>query len=61
MIAKNIIYDIDLEKNENYEDVIKKLNLPDSILIPNDLNTNEIDDYISDKTGFCHKGYILEK
>lgn len=61
MIATDIIYDIDLENNENYEDVIKKLNLPNSISIPNNLNTNEIDDYISDKTGFCHKSYILEK
>lgn len=45
---------------------MKVLNeLPTEIEIPNELTDGEIDyegieDYLSNKTGFCHFGYVLE-
>lgn len=39
------------------------VNLPDEIEIPDDIEEDDfdaIDDYISDQTGFCHFGYVLE-
>ena len=48
--ATNIIWDTD------GEDVI----LPSEIEIPAGMiNEDEISDYISDVTGFCHKGFRL--
>lgn len=36
--------------------------LPNEITIPNDIEDEEaISDYISDVTGFCHKGFELEE
>lgn len=55
MKATNIEWDIDNEDDEPIP------NLPSEIEIPNDIPEEEISDYISDVTGFCHKGYVLEK
>lgn len=53
MKATNIQWDID-----EYGD---EIDLPSEIEIPDDLkNDDEISDYLSDLTGFCHKGYRLE-
>lgn len=65
MKAVNIKWDID----EDYDDDIDVLQmLPDEIEIPNEVayyEDGEIDydgiaDYLSDETGFCHDGYVLE-
>lgn len=53
MKAINIIWDID-----DMEWVLKSL--PTEINIPDEItNEEEISDYITDKTGFCHKGFEL--
>ena len=53
MKAINIIWDVDFE--EDLE------NLPTEIDIPNDMtDKDEIADYITDITGFCHSGFELE-
>ena len=52
MKAINIIWDVDFE--EDLE------NLPTEIDIPNGMkDEDEISDYITDETGFCHKGFEL--
>lgn len=52
MKAINIIWDVDYE--EDLE------NLPTEIDIPNGIiDDEEISDYITDKTGFCHRGFEL--
>lgn len=53
MKAFNIQWDIDEENGV--------VLLPIEINIPNGItDINEISDYISDTTGFCHKGFQLE-
>ena len=53
--AVNIQWDIDPEDDNGVE-------LPNKIAIPNDIEDEEaISDYISDVTGFCHKGFELEE
>lgn len=53
--AVNIQWDIDPEDDDGVE-------LPNEITIPNDIEDGEaISDYISDVTGFCHKGFELEE
>lgn len=58
MKAINIIWDIDDREDLN--------TLPSEIEIPEDMideagevDDDEISDYLSDMTGFCHKGYEL--
>lgn len=49
--ATNIVWDTDDEA----------VDLPTSIEIPEDItDEDEISDYLSDLTGFCHKGFTLE-
>ena len=53
--ATNIQWDIDPEDDGGFA-------LPNEITIPNDIEDGEaISDYISDVTGFCHKGFELEE
>ena len=55
MKAINIIWDIDDEENQEY------ICLPTEIEIPTNItNEDDISDYITNITGFCHKGYTLE-
>lgn len=57
MKAVNIKWDTDDEDYESEPD----LNLPTEIEIPDGMtDEDEISDYISDMTGFCHYGYELE-
>ena len=52
MKAVNIIWDVDYKKDLK--------NLPKEILIPKDIrDEDEISDYLSDVTGFCHCGFDL--
>lgn len=51
--ATNIIWDVDYEEDREY--------LPTEIEIPKDItDIDDISDYISDITGYCHKGFCLE-
>jgi len=52
--ATHIMWDVDEDSDGNY--------LPSEIDIPADMtDEDEISDYLSDLTGFCHDGYILEE
>lgn len=51
--ATNIQWDVD--EKEDLEE------LPDSMDIPQGMDEDEIDDYLSDQTGFCHDGFELEE
>lgn len=54
LIATNIQWDYD----ENDDEIL----LPTEIEIPKELtNEDEISDYISDTTGYCHKGFVIEE
>jgi len=54
MKATNIIWDVDCEEELEF--------LPTEIEIPNDIDCEEgISDYLSDLTGFCHRGFELEE
>lgn len=55
MKAVNIEWDVDDEDD--------LATLPEEIIIPPELENEDderISDYLSDVTGFCHKGYSLE-
>lgn len=58
MKAINIKWDIDLEEDETYEEALEEIGLPTEIEIPDDIE-DEVSDYISDTTGYCHYGYEL--
>lgn len=53
--AVNIIWDTD------DEETLKEL--PTEIDIPHEIEDDDdkISDYLSDETGFCHKGYLLKR
>jgi len=56
MKAINIKWDIDEEDDE----ALCEIDLPTEIDIPNGMeDEDEISDYISDVTGFCHFGFDL--
>lgn len=53
MKATNIIWDVDYDEDVDL--------LPTEIEIPEGMeNADEISDYLSDVTGYCHEGYVLE-
>lgn len=52
MKATNIKWDTD-------GDLILFQELPKTIEIPKDVTKDQISDYLSDQTGFCHFGYEL--
>lgn len=53
MKATDILWVVDNEEDLEY--------LPTEIEIPDGMEyKEEIADYISDVTGFCHKGFVLE-
>ena len=57
MKAVNIIWDIDTEDMEMCTD---NLDLPSEIEIPDDLvDEEDISDYITELTGFCHCGFEI--
>lgn len=52
MKAIDIIWDVDCEKDQDL--------LPTEIEIPDEItDIDEVSDYISDITGFCHYGFNL--
>lgn len=58
-IAKDIQWDIDLKDHESYEDALANCNLPTEMEIPDEIDEEDISDYLSDQTGFCHAGFYL--
>lgn len=52
MKAINIMWDVDIE--EELENLPTEIELPDGMT-----DEEEISDYITDKTGFCHYGFEL--
>lgn len=54
-IAKNIMWDVDYQEDID--------TLPKEIEIPSNIEDDDeaISNYISNKTGFCHFGFILER
>ena len=54
MKTTNIKWDVDDQEDLEY--------LPTEIKIPEGMtDSEEISDYISDETGFCHGGFLLEE
>ena len=52
LYAINIQWDVDYEEDLNY--------LPQKVVLPKGMtNDDEISDYLSDLTGFCHRGFSL--
>ena len=52
MKAINIEWDVDYEE--------ELMNLPDEITIPDGMeDEEEISDFLSDVTGYCHRGFSL--
>lgn len=54
MKAVGIIWDVDYE--EDLELLPKEIEIPDWMT-----DEDEISDYLSDTTGYCHKGFYLEE
>ena len=54
MKAVSIIWDVDYE--EDLELLPKEIEIPDWMT-----DEDEISDYLSDTTGYCHKGFYLEE
>lgn len=53
MKATKILWDVDFEEDLK--------SLPTEVEIPEGMeDEDEISDYLSDLTGFCHKGFCLE-
>lgn len=52
MRAVNIEWDTDGDK-EIFEDLPKEIEIPDG------MTEDEVSEYLSDITGFCHKGYQI--
>ena len=53
MKVTNIDWDTDGDKE------LKSV-LPQEMDVPDNMSLDEISDYISDKVGFCHNGFILQ-
>ena len=53
MKATNIVWDVD--DPEDIENLPTEIDIPDNVT-----NEDEISDYISNVTGFCHKGFSLQ-
>lgn len=66
MGKKATCIDWDLDDDDLTPEEIEDLDLPDEIEIPDEILAaaeeydDAIGDYLSDVTGFCHKGYVLE-
>lgn len=59
----NIQWDIDLDDDESYEQIIQEQNLPEQVelLVPiNYYTTNTLEDFLSDKYGFTVNGFSVD-
>lgn len=55
MFATCIKWDTDGDK-EIFEDLPSEIEIPEGMT-----DEEEISDYLSEVTGFCHEGYVLEE
>lgn len=53
MKAVNILWDVDDEKDLEF--LPEEMELPDGMT-----DMEEISDYLTDETGFCHNGFCVE-
>lgn len=56
MKATNIIWDVDAEDEVTTDELPKEVKIPDGMT-----DEEEISDYITNETGFCHKGFSIEE
>lgn len=66
--AEDIIWDIDLEDGETYEEAREELKLPTLVRLPEKLSEeleadladdDDVSDYLSDKFGYCVQSFHL--
>lgn len=58
MKAINIEWDVDCEEDLKF--LPTEIDIPDYMVTDGEYE-DEISDYISDLTGYCHKGFLLTK
>lgn len=56
MKAVDILWDIDID-----DDTVtpESIGLPSEVDIPDNIDEDDVADYLSDLTGYCHKGFRL--
>ena len=54
----HIVATVEWDTDDKDVNIPKKIDIPDSILI-DDYNSETVSNYLSDYTGFCHKGFTL--
>ena len=52
---KSNAYPVDVDEPEDMESLPTEIDIPDGMT-----DIEEISDYITDQTGFCHNGFIVE-
>lgn len=55
----NILWAVDEDEDVSAEEILAQL--PDEIEIPDDVDEEDIADYLSDQTGYLHFGFALEE
>ena len=56
--AINILWDVDDDDEKmSAEEILKQL--PTEIEIPDEIDDEDVADYLSDQTGFCHFGFAI--
>jgi len=59
--TRKVAYDIQWDTDDGCDDESEPIELPSEICIPAGMvDTEEISDYISEFTGFCHFGFSLK-
>ena len=56
--AINILWDVDEEEDVSREEILEQL--PTEMVIPEDMDDDDIADYLSDQTGYCHFGFEID-
>lgn len=60
MKATNIKWDIELRYDETtYDEALENCGLPTEVEIPDNVDEEDISDWLSDEYGFCHAGFEL--
>lgn len=59
MLIKGISWDVDLEEGESLHEILEALQLPTEADVPDDVNRDDIADWLSDKYGFLVYGFLV--
>lgn len=59
MKAINILWDVDGDDVSTREEILAIL--PTEMEIPEEIDEEDVADYLSDKVGYCHFGFAIEK